>query len=166
MIEGCRVSVLLTKDPQKSNNSPKLGFHAKKKTAFAAFTSRIKFIAHADKRHCSVTRSMPRLYVRLKLCSAFWWEKFPRTRSSAASAQQSIPAYSDSSPAPVWLLHAAAAPPCGCFWNYLCTAVGRDSCCSFSLQPGIVSFALSCCSRSMPVFFPVDRYRHLLPDCR
>ena len=41
----------------------------------AAFTSRIKFIVQADKRHCSVTRSMSRLYVRLKLCSAFWWEK-------------------------------------------------------------------------------------------
>ena len=35
----------------------------------------------------------------------------PRTRSFAASAQQSIPAYSGSSPVPVWLLHATAAPP-------------------------------------------------------
>src|SRR5699024_6081496 len=53
------------------------GFHAKEKGRIAAFTSRIKFIAHADKRHCSVTRSMPRLYVDLKLCSDFWWEKLP-----------------------------------------------------------------------------------------
>ena len=38
-----------------------------------------------------------------------------RTRSSAASVRQSIPAYSGSSPAPAGLLRAASAPPCGCF---------------------------------------------------
>lgn len=43
-----------------------------------------------------------------------------RTRSSAASVQKSIPAYSGSSPAPAGLLHAAAAPHaavCGAFGN-------------------------------------------------
>ena len=74
--KGCSETVLLT-NPPKWNNPLKITPKQRKKAAFAAFTSRIRFIAQADKRHCSVTRSMPRLYVRLKLCSAFWWEKLP-----------------------------------------------------------------------------------------
>lgn len=115
-----------------------------KKTAFAAFTSRIKFIAQADKRHCSVTRSIPRLYVRRRLCSAFWWVKLPSHQIFRSLSA----ANSGSSPAPVGLLRAASAPPCGCFWSCLCTAGGRDNYCILSVQPGIVSCARSCCSRS------------------
>ena len=36
-----------------------------------AATSLVKFNAHADKRHCSVTFSMPRFLVLLKLCRSF-----------------------------------------------------------------------------------------------
>ena len=42
-----------------------------KRATHIAFTSRFKFNAHAERRHCSVNFSMPLLNVRLKLCCSF-----------------------------------------------------------------------------------------------
>ena len=60
------------------------------------FTSLFKFRAHADKRHCSVTRSMPLLRVRVRLWFAFWCEKFPSHhifRSRMAARYSGVPIF-------------------------------------------------------------------------
>ena len=118
------------------------------------------------------TRGIARLLVQCLVCMSTLncalisgGKNYPRTRSSAASLQQNILACSGFSSVPAWLLHASAAQWGGHFWNYPYTVVGMDSCYSLSLQPGISSFELSCCSKNILIFSLVDRHRSPLMDC-